>query len=217
MEAYNYYKDPTNNFSQDLDEFIHKKSKLAIWVVSNCRAKARNKLAEELANFGVKIDIFGHCFNAPFISKKKMEENIRQYKFYFAFENRQNCRDYITEKFFKNSLYYGAVPVVFGATKEDYEKVAPPGSFIYANDFSAGELAAHLIYLHHNDTSYKKYHLWRTLSLEDMPLYGQSTKWCQLCQVLNSVPSDPNQVTSSKVIPSLKHWLYDSENRMCLN
>ena len=52
-----------------------------------------------------------------------------------AFENAFYCKDYITEKLFYNSLTMGAVPVVLGATKSDYEAVMSFGSFIFAEDF----------------------------------------------------------------------------------
>ena len=43
---------------------------------------------------------------------------ISTYKFYLAFENSIHCTDYISEKFWRNSLKTGAVPVVFGPHKE---------------------------------------------------------------------------------------------------
>ena len=48
-------------------------------------------------------------------------EFIPQYKFFLAFEN-SNCKEYITEKFWR-SLHYGLVPVVFGAPMMDYRFV----------------------------------------------------------------------------------------------
>ena len=37
-----------------------------------------------------------------------------QYKFYLAFENSFHCNDYLSEKFWRNALHEGAVPIVFG-------------------------------------------------------------------------------------------------------
>ena len=55
----------------------------------------------------------------------------KKYKFFIAMEN-SRCRHYITEKFIGNALAAGAVPIVMGAPREDYEKLAPGDSFIEA-------------------------------------------------------------------------------------
>jgi len=40
--------------------------------------------------------------------------------------------------FWINALASSAVPVVLGGkSREDYEKIAPPNSFIHVNDFSS--------------------------------------------------------------------------------
>ena len=48
---------------------------------------------------------------------------VVEHKLYMAFENAIHGKDYITEKVFRNSYLMGAVPVVLGATKSDYEAV----------------------------------------------------------------------------------------------
>ena len=50
----------------------------------------------------------------------------------------------------------GTIPVVFGADRLDYEKVAPPRSFIHIADFDTlEELANYLKYLIANPEAYK--------------------------------------------------------------
>ena len=44
---------------------------------------------------------------------------IANFKFYLAFENAIHCNDYISEKFWRNALSSGAVPVVFGPHRDD--------------------------------------------------------------------------------------------------
>ena len=39
---------------------------------------------------------------------------IAKHKFYLAFENSLHCNDYISEKFWRNALGNGAVPIVYG-------------------------------------------------------------------------------------------------------
>lgn len=122
----------------------------------------RFRLLKEIQSLGFSLDAFGACFPENDNVKKDEKETIkfiRKYKFYFAFENSYQCKDYITEKFYRNSLFAGAVPVVFGSTKSDYEAVAPPGSFIFLEDFETlRDLVTYLKYLDHNDTAYLEYH-----------------------------------------------------------
>ncbi len=54
------------------------------------------------------------------------------------------------------------VPVVYGATLQNYRDMAPPHSFIHVDEFSnAKKLADYLRYLDSNDTAYASYHAWR--------------------------------------------------------
>ncbi len=61
-------------------------------------------------------------------------EEIRRNKFYLSFESK-NCTDvYITEKFFR-MLRYDLIPVLLQPNREFYDRIAPPNSFIHAQDF----------------------------------------------------------------------------------
>ena len=143
-------------------------------VVSNCRSRYRNLVISSLDEYfrsvtGVDkkivknpLEVFGKCASklqkkdldqeqaGPSISKKhtnndkKLLQKINEYKFYLSIEN-SNCKDYITEKFFENALATGAVPVVAGADRSSYEKIAPASSFIHVDDFeSIGKLGEYL-------------------------------------------------------------------------
>ena len=76
------------------------------WFVSNCReTNNRKQYAQELQKY-IPVDIYGKCGTktCPRSTETECFEMLnRDYKFYLAFEN-ANCKDYITEKFFKNSL-----------------------------------------------------------------------------------------------------------------
>lgn len=103
-----------------------------------------------------------------------------------AFEN-SNCFEYITEKLYKNAygyndLDYLVIPIVMGATKENYLKRTPPNSFIHVNDFaSAKHLADYLKLLDQNDHLYYTYFRWKKLG------HFIETKFmCRLCAILHN-------------------------------
>ena len=176
------------------------RTKLILWYVSNCRSKARLSYARKLAKH-VPVDIFGHCGrkdpckgNSSCVKAAKLK-----YKFYLAFEN-SRCPDYITEKFWLN-LLDGIVPIVRGPRIVDYEKVAPPNSFIHVDNFtSPKKLADYIKYLDRNDEAYYGYHKWRHTHLVKTVPLKSSPCWCQLCSMLH------NKTDSSK-----NHSYYDLE------
>ena len=59
----------------------------------------------------------------------------------------------MSEKFWRNALGSNLVPIVFGPARHDIIAVAPPNSFIFAQDFeTTRDLVQYLYYLDHNDT-----------------------------------------------------------------
>nr|CAH04972.1 alpha3-fucosyltransferase [Ciona savignyi] len=170
-----------------VDELIAQKTKLAIWVVSNCDkmrgAVERMNYYNEMVNAGFKVDSCGSCFkqcrNMPNYQPELWRTEIGKYKFYFSFENNIGCKDYITEKFWEAPLWYGAVPVVWGPNMDDVIAVAPQNSFIHADMFNtAADLVNYLNYLDSNDTAYREYFKWRedpSLTIEEMEEQIQSS------------------------------------------
>lgn len=82
-----------------------KTKKVAIFV-SNCdTTNQRLKYVQELSKY-IEVHIYGGCGNYT-CGREREQECFsmlkKDYKFYLAFEN-ANCRDYITEKFFRNAL-----------------------------------------------------------------------------------------------------------------
>ena len=70
------------------------------------------------------------------------------------------CRqDYVTEKFF-NILAYNVIPVVFNGA--NMSAIAPPHSYINAEDFSSVEqLAEYLQIVARNNSLFASYFWWR--------------------------------------------------------
>ncbi|CAK8698164.1 unnamed protein product [Clavelina lepadiformis] len=224
--------------NKDLDQLISKKNAMVIWIVSNCGAtkgaQTRMKLVQDLINAGLPVDRRGGCFpkNKP-APRGQQLEIISEFKFYFAFENSYHCLDYVTEKLFVNAFKGGAVPVVFGANKSDYQAVVPPNSCIYVDDFTnLQNLVNYLKYLDKNATAYKEYMKWRTMKPEEMPNYGRSTKLCQLCRVLHGINVDNlfnpfysekyssiplfGHSSTPRVVTSLREWFYGPLSKDCL-
>ena len=113
---------------------------------------------------------------------------IQRHKFYLAFEN-SLCIDYITEKYWRNSLERGLVPVVLGGAHYSPELVIP-GSFINAADFdSVKDLADYLKYLDKNDTAYNQYFQWKT----KYKVVKYNFWLCQLCKALHD-PTKPAKI-----------------------
>lgn len=121
----------------------------------------------------------------------------RDYKFYLAFEN-SNCVHYITEKFFVNGLGHNILPIVMGARPEDYEKAAPPRSYIHVDEFaSPKELAEYLHVLDQNDELYNSYFKWKGTG-EFINTYF----WCRVCAMLH----DEEGLRQPQWYPNINKW-----------
>ncbi|XP_064480222.1 glycoprotein 3-alpha-L-fucosyltransferase A-like isoform X2 [Ornithodoros turicata] len=169
--------------------FAQNKSKSVAWFVSNCRAdNSRLEYAQELRKY-IQVDIYGRC--GPLKCPRNQSEQCLQmlsehYKFYLAFEN-TNCRDYITEKFY-NALRHNVLPIVMGASRTDYQKVAPFHSYIHVDDFATPkDLAEYLKHLDRNTNLYNEYFAWKGTG-EFINTYF----WCRLCAMLHSPPRPPH-------------------------
>ena len=191
-----------------------------LWVVSNCNysksAQDRWKYVEELIDAGLPIDRYGACFNnsKQYTDLINQPEKIRSYKFYLAFENGHDCRDYITEKFWDNGLLSGRVPVVWGPKKKDVVALAPPGSFIHADDFhSPANLAAYLLYLNRSKTAYRRYFAWmektKTFDQTLKHLY-EHTREELLCL---KVRNNKNHTS----IPNLRKHIFTNDRKACFD
>lgn len=220
-----------------MNQLISSKTGLAVWIVSNCRivsgAKKRMSLFLRLVAEGLKVEKRGKCFSwSESTTKKTKHDIIKEHKFYLSFENQLHCKDYITEKLFKNAFANGAVPVVYGGTRSDYEEIAPPGSYIFAEDFTPAELVNYLNYLDRNSTAYAEYFRWRTYRPEQMHDFGRQNYLCQLCRTLHGINIDNiynplyhesyediplfDKPGRQRTVPSLRKFFYGEENRDCL-
>jgi glycoprotein 3-alpha-L-fucosyltransferase len=192
-------KDNDNKLSiQNIRADFEKRANSAIWFVSNCESKTRIKFASMLGDY-FPITINGACVSLIDGKKSKRDNNkcdreskcemdyLSNNKFYLAFES-TNCSDYITEKFWR-TLSYGLIPIVLQPSRQSYERVAPPNSFIHAQDFNfdAQLLAQYLVNVSSDFDLYFKHIEWK-ISYE---AYFKSKdvephRFCQLCTKLNT-------------------------------
>ncbi|KAH0625933.1 hypothetical protein JD844_034312 [Phrynosoma platyrhinos] len=183
--------------SQPQNITIPHKSKLVAWVVSSWKPGThRVKYYEELKKY-LQVDIYGqHHLPLP---QGKHLSTLSQYKFYLAFENSIH-EDYITEKVWKNAFHAGAVPVVLGPPRKNYELYMPPDSFIHVNDFpSARELAKFLHELDRNTTRYQSYFHWRSW-LKPFGEFSWAIHFCKACWALQKKP------IQYQTVPELSKW-----------
>uniref|UniRef100_H2Y538 Fucosyltransferase n=1 Tax=Ciona savignyi TaxID=51511 RepID=H2Y538_CIOSA len=199
-----------------VDQIMRKKNKMALWNVNNCNISTgsvkRMKYVNSLIKAGLSVSQFGHCFGNQAENSKLHPDEMESYKFYLAFENAKDCRYYVTEKFWRSSLHYGRVPVVWGTSRSDLSKLAPRWSFIHTDDFrSPSDLAEYLLYLDKNDSAYREYFSWMENPTESdkkfASLYQRSREEA-LCHKLQSDPQ-------SKVIESVSKYLFMSESSTC--
>ncbi|XP_063050342.1 alpha-(1,3)-fucosyltransferase 7-like [Engraulis encrasicolus] len=170
-----------------VDDFIpKKKSSLACWVVSNYayhhrRTEVYNELQEV-----IPVEVYGRAVNRPLDGEQLLPTISRCY-FYLSFENSQ-FQDYVTEKLWTNAFKGGAVPVVLGPSRKNYEAMIPKDSFIHVDDFrSVKELGAFLKKLAEDRERYASYFKWKlnyTVSAFSNVLVEPS---CRICTKLDTL------------------------------
>lgn len=132
-----------------------------------------------------KVDIYGECgtLGCSVEDKEDCYDMLdTDYKFYLAFEN-SNCKDYITEKLFENTLRHNILPIVMGPTIEEYQKYAPLKSFIHVDEFeSPAELAKYLHILDGNDDLYNLYFRYKGTG---EVVYTPRRFLCDLCAMIH--------------------------------
>jgi hypothetical protein len=157
--------------------------RFAMALVSNCKNIERIQLIKQLEReIPNSIDFYGKCGTR--VCNANCVELAKNYKFYLALENSVHCKDYITEKFWKNGLLSGAIPVVKGAAKTDFlNQNVLNGSFIHVDDFvSVHDLAEYLIKVNQSESLFQSYHSWRNR----YTIVSQHVKnWCDLCDRLH--------------------------------
>ena len=190
--------DPNRNY-------LESKTGMAAIVVSHCLS-ARMDWVKKLQQY-ISVDVYGACGTMKCGSKENCNAAVRKYKFYLSFEN-SYCMDYITEKFYNNSLKNEVVPVIISwvNTSVTPPLTVPPGSFINALDYpTVQELANYMAKVSSSPTLYNEYFRWR--STYDVILDSYTRTFCELCK---KVHLDQHSVKS---YPNIGWWL--SKKQRC--
>ncbi|XP_016424015.1 alpha-(1,3)-fucosyltransferase 9-like [Sinocyclocheilus rhinocerous] len=188
----------TDTTEEEKKYTIPKKDKFVCWVVSKFKTDfKRSQYYTELVKF-INVSAYGRHFNNP-INGKDYSSLVSSCKFYLSFENSIH-RDYVTEKLF-NALALGAVPVVLGPSRENYELFIPSKAFIHVDDFpSPKELADHLKLLDQNEDLYKQYFTWREHFVSTETLFGLE----HACRICDHIRRNKHY----KVVKDLNSWFW---------
>ena len=148
-------RDDANVFNPNKD-YLAGRDKMAVAVISNCH-KPRMNYIRELKKY-ISVDVFGGCGQPC----GKCFDYFPKYKFYLSFENCL-CKDYVTERFYRNALTHQLVPVAMNKANLNNVHVAPPGSYINALEFrNAKELADYMITVSSYSTLYNSFFKWHS-------------------------------------------------------
>ncbi|OCT66947.1 alpha-(1,3)-fucosyltransferase 7 [Xenopus laevis] len=174
------------------------KTRVVSWVVSNYRrSQERANFYANLSHY-LKVDVYGTANRKP-LCPSCLLPTISRYQFYLALENSVHP-DYITEKLWHNSFQSGAIPIVLGPPRENYEKFIPADSFIHISDFPSPKHLAHFL-LSMSKERYRRFFQWRErLSVKTYKDWRE--RFCWIC---GAHPS----LAQHKVYMDLHSWVWN--------
>ncbi|XP_029965330.1 alpha-(1,3)-fucosyltransferase 4-like [Salarias fasciatus] len=172
--------------------------RLVAWVVSNWSG-ARVAFYKLLAQH-VQVDVFGRAGEPIPPGGRRVVHLIRRYRFYLALENSQHT-DYITEKLW-NAVRGGAIPVVLGPSRKNYERFLPPEAFIHVDDFpTVQELAQYLLKVKDSPSLIQMHLSWR----RDYSVYIPSMWDEHFCTACRAAQKNHGRIN---VVNNLSKWFY---------
>ncbi|XP_031152472.1 alpha-(1,3)-fucosyltransferase 4-like [Sander lucioperca] len=157
--------------------------RLLAWVISNwSESHARVALYYQLRRY-IQVDVFGRAGRPlPEDSGGSVVRLVGRYQFYLALENSQHT-DYITEKLW-NAVRAGAIPVVLGPSRQNYERFLPPEAFIHVDDFpTVRGLARYLLMLRRNPARLRQHLDWRGSYSVHQPTFW-AEHYCTACRAV---------------------------------
>ncbi|XP_060902812.1 alpha-(1,3)-fucosyltransferase 4-like [Labrus mixtus] len=192
-----------NNFTQPLHAPARSqllRPRLLAWVISNwSESQARVAFYHKLRRY-IRVDVFGRAGRPLPRGRGSVVRMLGQYQFYLALENSQHT-DYITEKLW-NAVLAGAIPVVLGPSRQNYERFLPPEAFIHVGDFpTVRALAQYLRRLSRDPTRLRRHLDWRDgYSLHQTSFWAEH--YCAACRAVRMTRG------RTDVVRHLKRWFY---------
>lgn len=177
-----------------------KRPRLVAWVISNWSdSQARVAFYYELQRF-LRVDVYGAVGLPLPAGKSSVVKLLSRYQFYLAFENSQHA-DYITEKLW-NAVVAGAVPVVLGPSRQNYERFLPPEAFIHVDDFpTVRGLARYLLMLRRNPSRLQHHLDWREGYSAVQPAIWDH-HYCTACGAVRK------NIGTTQVVHNLEQWFW---------
>lgn len=172
--------------------------RLVAWVISNwSESQARVAFYYQLRRY-LQVDVFGRAGRPLPAGSGNVVRLVSRYQFYLALENSPHT-DYITEKLW-NAVLAGAVPVVLGPSRQNYERFLPPEAFIHVDDFpTVRALARYLLMLKRNPIQLKRHLDWRGSYSVHQPSFW-AEHYCTICRVVKKTRG------KTKVVNDLALW-----------
>lgn len=185
-------------FAHQLSHSGRPRKRFVAWVVSNwSETHARVGFYKQLRRF-IPVDVFGRAGRPLQRGGDSVVRLLRRYTFYLALDNSLHT-DYITEKLW-NAVLAGAVPVVLGPSRQNYERFLPAEAFIHVEDFpTVRELALYLLTLRDDPARLRRHLNWRRgYSLHLPKFWGEH--YCTACRVVSRTKG------RTKTVENLRRW-----------
>ncbi|XP_029964617.1 alpha-(1,3)-fucosyltransferase 4-like [Salarias fasciatus] len=194
-------KVPQARFAKKLNSSLDPRPGFVAWVVSHWHISLERVQFYNLLKDYIKIDLFGRAGTTILPpGKDSVVEMLKQYRFYLAFENSQHT-DYITEKLW-NAVQGGAIPVVLGPSRKNYERFLPPEAFIHVDDFpTVQELAQYLRKVKDSPSLIQMHLSWRKDYSVYMTLWSGES-YCTACKAVRM------RKGKTDVVKNLTAWFY---------
>ncbi|XP_053728210.1 alpha-(1,3)-fucosyltransferase 4-like [Synchiropus splendidus] len=177
-----------------------RKPRLLAWVVSNwSESQARVAFYDELSRF-VSVDVFGRAGRTipGDNGSSSVVALLTRYQFYLSLENSLHT-DYITEKLW-NAVRAGAIPVVLGPSRRNYERFLPAEAFIHVDDFpTVRELARYLLTVRRNPALLLQHLSWRGRYRVHQPSFW-AEHYCVACRAVKRARG------RTSVVRDLSRW-----------
>lgn len=168
------------------------------WVVSNwSETHARVAFYRQLRRF-IPVHVYGRAGRPLPSGVDQVVRLLGRYQFYLALENSRHT-DYVTEKLW-NAVRAGAVPVVLGPSRRNYERFLPSEAFIHVDDFpSARDLARYLLRMRSEPVRMRRHLDWRRSYSLHQPAFW-SEHYCTACRAVRGARG------RTDVVPDLTGW-----------